>query len=107
MKTRNQPRKLPNASSRYGASMGRSNYIPLDNASVKKLHLIKLQWIDGDYDNGGAYWGNSGGTNIYWAYENSKESDNDSIAEIFIRAKSRKDAREQVIATFPNAKFYN
>jgi len=107
MKTRNKPRQLPNASSRYGASMGRSNYIPLDNTSVRKLHLVKLQWVDGDYDKGGSYWGNSGGTDIYWAYENSKESDNDSLAEMFIRAGGRLCAKNQVLKQFPNAKFYN
>lgn len=38
-----------------GAPMGRMNNIPKIK-NVGKLYLEKLQWVDGDYDHGGAYW---------------------------------------------------
>jgi len=60
-------RPLSNVSCKFGAPMGRTPTIP-DNKLLGKLHLEKLEWVDGDYDKGGAYWGRSGSENIYRAY---------------------------------------
>lgn len=43
--------RLPKLSTRYGAPMGRSN------TARGKCQLGKIRPVDGDYDNGGAYWG--------------------------------------------------
>ena len=68
-----------------------------------KLHLVRLRWVDGDYDEGGAYWGNSGGTAIYWAFG---QSDTEQ-AECFVRAISRQAAKATIRDLhFPNASFY-
>lgn len=76
----------------YGAQMGRPNRIPSDITTAGKLHLVKLQWVDGDYDEGGAYFGGGMGDNVYWAYG---ETATEQI-EVFVRAKSRNQAKEEV-----------
>jgi len=86
-------RKLEKLSCRYGAQMGRRNNIPEDMTTVGKLHLVRLKWIDGDYDEGYCYWGGGIGDNIYWAYgETASEQ-----VEIFVRAKSRNEAKLKVM----------
>jgi hypothetical protein len=110
-------RKLSNASSSRGAQMGRRNIIPDGMLSrFAKLHLVRLKWVDGDYDQGGAYWGGSvrvpdprvktvrgvymALTYIYWAY-------NDEGIEIFVRAIDRPAAKSKVRELLPNARFFN
>lgn len=96
-------RTLQKIECKYGAPMGRRNYIPTDINTVGKLHLEKLQWIDGDYDYGGAYWGCGGrGQNIYWAYGDT----NAEQVDVFVRAVGRNQAKEMVREIIANAKFY-
>lgn len=93
--------KLTQCSCRYGAPMGRPDITPDHNNPIK-LHLRKLRWVDGDYDEGAAYWGYVRGEHIYRAVGYGKEE----LNELFVRAKSREDARKQVLEVFPRAKFY-
>ena len=83
-----------------GARMGRRDNIPYDYATVRKLHLRRVRMVDGCYDSGGAYWG--AGAPLYCAWG---ESDTEQV-EVFFRACSRDDAKEQARAAFPNATFY-
>lgn len=78
--------------------MGRKNILPVDRYSCKKLHLLRLRWVDGDYDEGRAYWGNPGGSWIYWA--------TDGNFEMFVRASSRADGKTLVRKLLPSAQFY-
>lgn len=50
--------------SKYGAPMGRHDKILGDPV---KLHLQRVRFVDGDYDEGGAYWG-GGGKPLYCAW---------------------------------------
>ena len=95
-------RELRLACSERGAEMGRRDNIPNPDEAVK-LHLVKLEWYDGDYDKKGAYWGHTAGTNIYWAYGDSADS---SPINVFARAKNRNEAKEMVNERMPKAKFY-
>jgi hypothetical protein len=90
--------KLSNVSCKYGAPMGRPNVLPEDRNAKVKLRLVRLRWVDGDYDQGGVYWGNPGGSSIYWA--------TDGATDVFVRAKSRVEAKVQVLHHLPNARFY-
>ena len=90
--------KLPDVSCKYGAPMGRPNVLPQDRNAKVKLRLVRLQWIDYDYDQGGAYWGNPGGNSIFWA--------TDGATDLFVRAGSRAEAKAQVLHYLPNARFY-
>lgn len=96
-----KPPALPSGVSSRGAQMGRrdnTNEIDLP----QKFFLYALQWVDGDYDEGGAYWGYTRGTHIYRAWAPGV----DEPQEMFIRAKSRHEAKIKVINEFPLAKFY-
>lgn len=84
--------KLINVSNRYGAPMGRNNFIPLDIEPNTKLNIRKLKWIDGDYTANGAYWGNTGKDFIYRA---TGETETEQV-EIFVRAENHKQAKEFV-----------
>lgn len=84
-----------------GSRMGRRNSIPHDTGNAK-LHLRKLRWVDGDYDAGGAYWGNTGKDSLWRA---TGESETEQI-EIFVRAVSRNQARTEVSKLVPQARFY-
>lgn len=90
--------KLPNACSRYGAEMGRRNTLPDDPQAPIKLRMERLRWVDGDYDNGGAYWGNGNGSSIFCAYADG--------CQVFVRGRKRTDAKAEVRAMLPNARFY-
>ena len=90
--------KLSHASSSWGADMGRPNLLPDDCNAAIKLHLERLKWVDHDYDSGGAYFGGGNGDFIYCAYV--KE------IRIFVRAKTRVEAKGKVKELLPNARFY-
>lgn len=89
-----------------GASMGRPNTLPeIPTQYPVKLHMYALRWVDGDYDEGGAYWGHVHGDHIYRAYGETSHLEN---VEVFVRAKSRDEAKEQIarlLAPTP-VKFY-
>ena len=90
-----------------GSQMGRPNRIPSDNKQPIKMTLRHLPFIDGDYDTGGAYWGSP--ANLYRAVSVDVVAFGDSLqlVECFVRANSRKEAKANVRALLPNAKFYN
>ena len=93
--------KLSNVSCKYGAQLGRSNSIPDDINTAGKLYLEKLEWV-GDYDIGSVYWGNTGKDNVYRA---TGETNTETV-EIFVRAKDREGAKQQVREIFKEAKFF-
>lgn len=92
--------KLPDVSSKFGAPMGRRNTLPTDHTLPCSLQLDKLEWVDGDYDEGGAYWGNNSTTNIYWAHG---DADDDTEVNVFVRASNRRLAKMKVLSELPNA----
>lgn len=92
---------LPKGYNEYGAFMGRRNSVTSPEEKLK-FRMRKLRWVDGDYDEGGAYWGYVSGTHIYQA----EASGGDEVQEIFVRAYGREDAKALVRETFPSATFY-
>ena len=91
---------LSNGSSPRGAQMGRPNIV-LDKGAPYKLQMERLQWVDGDYDQWGAYWGNSGDY-IYCAH-----LDNPNMpVQVFVRAHTRTEAKSKVRAILPHSRFY-
>ena len=83
--------------------MGRSNRLPDNTDEAVKLQMVRLRWVDGDYDQGGVYWGGGSGDYIYFA----KGDASDVVVEVYVRAKRRKDAKAEVRKLLPNARFYN
>lgn len=120
--------KLPDVPSSRGAPMGRGwphiglfaktvvrmyeNDPPKDDHerrhyAVAKAYLAPAGVVDvtitrcnidsGGYDSGGAYWGT--GQPIYWA------SSECGTVDMYLRAKSARLAKSEVISKFPNARF--
>ena len=85
-----------------GSRMGRTSWRGHDADSTVKCTIRKLRWVDGGYDEQGAYWGHTPGTHIYWCNFDIGDTNED----IFVRAESRQDAKDQVRKQLPNARFY-
>jgi hypothetical protein len=78
-----------------GAELGRPTIKgPADYSG--KLSLRKIRLCNGGYDRNGTYFGI--GDPLYWYASDDGEIDG------MLRAKSRKDARSQVLAMYPAAK---
>ena len=80
--------------------MGRSNSIN-DAEYQVEFEIERLRWVDGDYDEGGAYWGRSGDDYIYRAEGHSA----DAVESIFVRARGLDEAKAEILKTYPNATF--
>lgn len=101
------PPPLSDVSSHYGgdmrhrgAPMGRSNTLPNNPRSPIALLVERLEWHDGDYDRGGAYWGNTGRDWIWRA-----TGIDDTSVEIFVRAKCYTSAIDDLSQLLPDATF--
>lgn len=95
--------KPDDVASPFGAPMGRRNVLPADTNEPVKLRMVKLRWVDGDYDEGGAYWGSgNGSSDIYYATGDAS----DVVAKVFVRAVNREEAKSQVKKLLPNARFF-
>lgn len=91
-----------------GSQMGRPDHLPALPFSGK-FRLVRLRWVSGDYDEGGAYWGNSGGTSIYRALADDEcalRYDETGRPEVFTRAANREQAKAKVRELIPGATFY-
>ena len=97
--------KLEKRPAKYGAEMGRINVLPSALNADPKLHLEKMDMIDGDYDNGGVYFGKVKGLDMYVAW---RERDHTSplAIRIYVKTVSREQAKEHVLGILPNARFY-
>jgi hypothetical protein len=86
-----------NVSNKYGAPMGRAS-----SPVTGKVHLMRVPFVDGDYDEGGAYWGcaASGGSDLWCAF-------NDDSGPHYFRAASRKQAMAELRATDNELEFYD
>ena len=88
---------LEHVTSKYGAPMGRPNVLPADPSAKVQLHLHLLNMVDGDYAEGGAFWG-GGGDAMRVAY--------DETVRVFVRTKTRYEAKAAVLKLIPGARFY-
>lgn len=50
-------KQFKDVNTRYGSPMGRSETRRMQDTDVKKLTIRRVKFVDGDYDDGGAYWG--------------------------------------------------
>jgi hypothetical protein len=72
-----------NVSSKYGAPMGRPSD-PVDQLRGR-VHLRRVPFVDGDYDQGGAYWGGAG-LPLYCVWDDSGSAN-------YFRARDRAHAK--------------
>lgn len=89
-----------------GAMMGRRDQLPQVRSAPGKLRLVRLRWCDGDYDEGGAYWGGGRGDFVYWAKGDLEGEE--FTTEVFVRARSRDGAKKLIRESvgLVNVRFY-
>jgi hypothetical protein len=86
------------AYSQWGASMGRRNQ---REGLPERLHLQRMRFVDGDYDTGGAYWGGGSKAGVMYCAFSPADTANDCPIEVFVRATTREEAKEKVLALLP------
>jgi len=95
----------PEVGSQYGAPMGRGSWTQHRDKPIK-FHIARVRGYDGgDYDKGGAYWGNLYGHPLYQAFGYAQCED-EPAQRIFVRAETRDKAKAEILKTFPLATFY-
>lgn len=101
-------RELSEVGGAYGAQMGRQDNV-VDRDFPVEFEVERLQWVDGDYDQGGAYWGRTfddprtrSGSDFIFRFEGESA---DAVETMYVRAKSMTEAKAAVVATYPNATF--
>lgn len=95
--------KLEQVGGKYGAPQGRADWLPADRTALVKLYLERMRLVDYDYDRGGAYWGGSAEAgDMYVAHQDV----GDTTVRIFMRGKSREDAKANIRKVLPAATFY-
>jgi hypothetical protein len=87
------PQQFESVSSTYGAPMGRPDFCHNAEAEV---HLFRVRMVDGDYDDGGAYWGGGDGPALYCARDTEGE------VQTFVRAANILDAVSVLRASYPD-----
>jgi hypothetical protein len=98
------PLMLPKAYSERGADMGRRNQLPDVTDAPVRLRLQRMRMVDGDYDQGGAYWGANINGKIGDMYAAWGEWDKQ--VRVFVRAHDREEAKTKVLALLPRAEFF-
>lgn len=96
-------RQFDNVSARFGAPLGRDEVVcSAEQQRVADLRycLFRVEFMDGDYDDGGAYWGSGGGA-LYclrvWGPANGE-----LVLEAFERAKTSVAAHRQLRKRLPH-----
>jgi coproporphyrinogen III oxidase len=77
--------------------MGRPEYCDIPD---DRCRVFKLKMVDGDYDEGGAYWG--GGADIDPMYACIGPD-----TQLYTRAKNRAQAKREFRSLFPHLKWKN
>jgi hypothetical protein len=90
--------RLSNCNMKYGAPMGRHSTLPrrenVEKDSDIRVYLERLQFYDGDYDRGGAYWGSP--ADVWRAVSDEPTASSEPRLELFVRAVSREDAKWKI-----------
>lgn len=95
-------RKDPRHTSR-GAPLGDTNF----HQATSPLYLQRVHFVDGDYAPDGTYWGNNG--TPLWCAFNGDDDEEYAAAQgtrIYVRAKTRSEAKTSILADYPNVRFF-
>lgn len=87
-------KQFDNVYAKFGAPMGRS---PIHDNPDATVTVFKVRMVDGDYDDGGAYWGGPPSEPLYCARGDGFED--------YMRAKNAIFARKRFEVAFPKVKF--
>lgn len=84
-----------------GSQMGRTDTMHPGN-ETEPLRLQRVPFTGTCYDRGGAYWGAP--ENLWCAWGDEIGDDGEQV-EVWVRANSRAQAKAEILARFPDAKF--
>lgn len=90
-----RPAPITNVGGKYGSPMGRRDTLHNDGEPMK-LRLQYVPFVDGAYDQGGAYWGMP--ANLYVAWNED--------GELYVRASSRDMAKQIIQGNWLGVTFY-
>lgn len=91
-------RQFNDVSAKYGAPMGRRTFCDNEQA---KCRLFRVQMVDGDSDDGGAYWGGPPAEPL-WCVRDRRDGE----VLLFYRAVTRERALAMVQAEYPELRFF-
>jgi hypothetical protein len=94
-------RTLSEVGSSLGAPMGRRNDMS-DTAFPVSFEVERLRWVDGAYDQGGAYWGRSTDNDYIFRAEGASA---DAVESVFVRGRTLDEAKAAIVELYPNASF--
>lgn len=96
-------RKNPRVS-RRGAPMGDPGFY---DGSIY-LHLQRVVLVDGDYGPDGTYWGGGRGTLPLWCAFNAANAEHTPAhgTRLYARARSRDEAKTEILKQYVNVRFY-
>jgi len=83
-------KQFENVICKYGAPMGRTEVL---NDFSGKIRCFKVKFVDGDYDDGGCYFGGYPSPPLYCATNQKGTVSNDNDLLMFTRAYNRKEAK--------------
>ena len=86
-------KQFDDVSCKYGAPMGRREYCDDDAARV---HVFRVRMVDGDYDDGGAYWGGYPSKPLYCV------RDDNGLVQLFIRGHTRYEVLQYLAEHHPD-----
>ena len=86
-------KQFEDVSSSWGAPMGRSEYgrTPSGESGRRSVSLFLVRFVDGDYDDGGAYWGGGSASKPLYCARSR-----DGAYRAFSRASCRAEAAESM-----------
>lgn len=93
-------RQFEYVSSSRGAPMGRDHFCECDTSLV---YLFRVHAVDGDYDDGGAYWGFGPGAGPLWC---ARDRRRDTKVQLFVRARKVEEAAKQIATQYPRLRIY-
>lgn len=93
-------RPLTDVSAALGAPMGRPDVVSAAAGPIE-FEIERMVLVDGDYDEGGAYWGGVEGENIYRAEGTAP----DGVDTLFLRARNLAAVKLAILETHPQATF--
>lgn len=95
-------KQFANVSSAYGAPTGRREF---GDPGDTPMALFRVNMVDGDYDDGGAYWGGGRGVDpLYCLRGTARFEGTEEEVQRFVRAKSRAAAFLALQEDYPDLK---
>ena len=87
---------------RNGAPLGDTNF----HLATSPLYLQRVRFVDGDYAPDGTYWGDNG-TPLWCAFNGDDGDDAAGYgSRIYVRAKTRDEAKTSILAEYPHVRFF-